>query len=117
MLINKIYIDFLKSLPYYYKLDNFIFVHAGFNDDIKDPFADQYSMIWFSNDTYKNSLLSDRIIIHGHNPITRQKCRENILMGKRVIGIDTGYVYSGTPGYGYLTAIEINSMEIYHYKD
>jgi len=40
------YIDFLKNLNWYYTLDKYLFVHAGFNDNIENPFSDNYSMLW-----------------------------------------------------------------------
>ena len=111
------YIEFLKSLQYYYLFDNYIFVHAGFNDDIEDPFKDDWVMIWRCSDEYMNPVLKDRIIIHGHCPVTLESCRERVKTNQKVIDIDTGYVFSHIMGYGNLTAIEVNTMKLFSHND
>ncbi len=107
------YIEFLKGLDYYIALDEYLFVHAGFNDGHSNPFADKYSMIWVCKKTYENSSLINKIVIHGHRPIPVDVCKEIVLTSKNVINIDTGCVYSNTTGYGTLTAIELNTRSLY----
>ena len=64
------YLNFFNSLKLYFELDEYLFVHAGFNDELKNPFVDKYSMLWKSRERYFNPLLRDRIIIHGHSPVS-----------------------------------------------
>lgn len=104
------YLRFFESLLWYYEEGNYLFVHAGFND--KDPFNDKHAMIWTRNETYTHPYLKDKIIIHGHTHITVRQCLEIVRSGSSVINIDTGCVYTG-PGYGALTAIELNSGELF----
>ena len=107
------YIEFFKGLPYYFALEKYLFVHAGFNDSDINPFADKYSMIWLCKQTYENPLLMNKIIIHGHRPITVDVCKEIVHSNKNVINLDTGCVYSNMTGYGTLTAIELNTRSLY----
>lgn len=107
------YIEFFKGLSYYYAFNEYLFVHAGFNDSDINPFADKYSMIWLCKQTYENPLLMNKIIIHGHRPITVDVCKEIVLSNKNVINLDTGCVYSNMTGYGTLTAIELNTRSLY----
>ncbi|PIY32527.1 MAG: serine/threonine protein phosphatase, partial [Bacteroidetes bacterium CG_4_10_14_3_um_filter_42_6] len=44
------YIDFFKSLNLFYSIEEYLFVHAGFNDSIENPFEDTYHMIWKCRD-------------------------------------------------------------------
>ena len=44
--LKKKYLDFFRNLQYYYIQDEFIFVHAGFNDESADPLEDKYHMLW-----------------------------------------------------------------------
>jgi serine/threonine protein phosphatase 1 len=111
--LSKEYIDFFRNLRYYYLFKNYIFVHAGFNDLISDPFDDRYDMIWTRRESYSNPVFSDKIIIHGHTPLTLESCRKLIDEKNRVINIDTGCVYADITGYGHLTAIELFSMELF----
>jgi serine/threonine protein phosphatase 1 len=107
------YLHFFRSLLYYYIQDQFIFVHAGFNDEIADPLVDKYHMIWSRRETYSNPFFSKKVIIHGHTPIPSSVCREEVESGTRFINIDTGCVYDEEGGYGHLTAIEVFTRDIY----
>ena len=111
--LDQIYIDFFKGLQFYYSLKNYLFVHAGFNDEITDPFGDKYQMIWAIREYYQNPLLKDKIIIHGHSPIPESLCQQIIRDNNHVINIDTGCVYSNEVGYGRLSAIEIYSWKLF----
>jgi len=110
--IESKYIEFFKGLRYYYAFEDYLFVHAGFNDNVLNPFTDYYSMLWKCKETYTNSLLSDKRIVHGHNPVSIAKCEERVLAKHRVINIDTGCIYKDSEGYGRLTAYDCNCQRI-----
>jgi serine/threonine protein phosphatase 1 len=110
--MKKKYIDFFGSLEYYRELGNLLFVHAGFNDYITDPFSDFESMLWESNPFYLNPLLQGKIIIHGHRPKHVDYVKKLINEKSNVIPIDTGCVYDKELGYGFLSALDINRMEL-----
>lgn len=106
------YIEFFRNLRYFYAFENYLFVHAGFNDSIEDPFSDRHSMLWESRQEYLHPLLKDRIIVHGHQTINISSLIERIDKHAQVINIDTGCVYTQYLDYGRLTAFEINSFSI-----
>lgn len=106
------YIDFFKSLKLYAEYENYIFVHAGFNDELEYPFEDTYHMIWKCRKKYVHPLLKDKIVVHGHCTITAATSHERIQNNDRVINLDTGCVYSNYKGYGHLTALELHSRSI-----
>jgi serine/threonine protein phosphatase 1 len=110
--IESKYIKFFNDLRYYCSFEDFLFVHAGFNDNVLNPFTDFYSMLWKCKESYSNPILEDKTIIHGHNPISVSKCEERILAKHHVINIDTGCVYNDKEGFGRLTAYECNSQRI-----
>jgi serine/threonine protein phosphatase 1 len=110
--LDEKYISFFSGLPYYEKIGSYIFVHAGLDDDSEDPFSDIQEMIWECRKEYKNPLLSGKIIIHGHRPKTVEYVQSMIKSGSQVIPIDTGCVYEKELGFGYLSALEINSMKL-----
>ncbi len=111
--LDHVYIDFFESLPYYFSFRQYLFVHAGFNDSICDPFSDKYQMLWARREKYTNSVLVDKIIVHGHSPIPLSVCKQLIHDNSRVINTDTGCVYADKVGYGVLSAIELHSMKLY----
>jgi serine/threonine protein phosphatase 1 len=110
--LDQVYIEFFKGLQFYYSLDNFLFVHAGFNNRISNPFDDKYHMIWSRRENYTNPVLRDKIIIHGHTPVPQLICNQEIQNHNHVINIDTGCVYADIEGYGFLSAFEIYSGEL-----
>lgn len=107
------YLTFFKSLPFYYTQDQFIFVHAGLNDEIADPLTDNFQMIWSRRESYTNTFFKGKIIIHGHTPVPLSVCHESLRSHNRVINIDTGCVYDEWGGYGHLTALELFSRELF----
>jgi serine/threonine protein phosphatase 1 len=107
------YLRFFKSLLHYYIQDKFIFVHAGFNDEINNPFEDRHEMIWSRRETYLNPVFNEKIIIHGHTPIPFSLCEQAVRPESRVINVDTGCVYDDLGGYGHLTAIELLKMQLF----
>jgi serine/threonine protein phosphatase 1 len=111
--LDQVYIDFFKGLQFYYLLSNFLFVHAGFNDRISNPFDDKYHMIWSRREKYTNPVLRDKIIIHGHTPVPQLICKQEIQNHNHVINIDTGCVYADVEGYGRLSAFEMYSKELF----
>lgn len=111
--ISSKYLEFFKNLEHYYSFKEFLFVHAGFNDKILNPFQDTYSMVWNSQVAYSNPLLIEKTIIHGHRPITMELCMNQINNRQQVINIDTGCVYKGKIGYGKLSAIELSSKKLF----
>jgi serine/threonine protein phosphatase 1 len=110
--LDQKYVDFFKGLQFYCLIDNFLFVHAGFNDNISNPFEDKYHMIWSRREEYTNPVLKDKIIIHGHTPIPELTCIQDIQNKNQVINIDTGCVYADVEGYGRLSAYNPYSGEL-----
>ncbi len=111
--INPSYLIFFRNLQPYIQLDELLFVHAGFNDSIDDPFSDLETMLWTRNEMYMSKTLRDKTIIHGHTPTLREELERKVKNNSNVLNIDTGCVYNSRPGYGYLTAIELRSMTIH----
>ena len=107
------YLEFFTTLEYYKILDNFVFVHAGFDDLATNPFSDKQSMIWECRLSYHNPMLSGKTIIHGHRPKTVSYVKRLIAEKSNVIPIDTGCVYGKEDGYGVLSALEVNSMALF----
>jgi serine/threonine protein phosphatase 1 len=107
------YLQFFKNLLYYYIQDQFIFVHAGFNNEISDPFQDKSQMIWSRRESYSNPVFNGKIIVHGHTPVPLALCSNVVKSERNVINIDTGCVYDKLGGYGHLSAIELFTRELF----
>ncbi len=110
--IESKYLKFFRGLIYYYSFGEFLFVHAGFNDNVVNPFDDKYSMLWNCKESYTNPLLINKTIVHGHCLISVSKCEDRIASKLNTINIDTGCVYNNRDGYGVLTALNCNANTI-----
>jgi serine/threonine protein phosphatase 1 len=106
------YIEFFRSLNYFAEAGKFIFVHAGFNDDIPDPYSDTDSMIWHCRPSYENPFFAGKTIIHGHRPKTIEFVKKKIAENSNLIPIDTGCIYNDEEGYGNLSALIVNNLEL-----
>jgi len=106
------YLEFFTKLEYYKTLGDFIFVHAGFDNYAINPFSEKHSMVWDCGLSYDNPVLSGKTIIHGHRPKTISYVQRLISEKSKVIPVDTGCIYDKEPGYGNLSALEVNSMTL-----
>ncbi|MBD0255849.1 MAG: metallophosphoesterase [Cytophagales bacterium] len=116
------YVRLLESLPYYYELDRFYLVHAGFNFGSPDPFADCESMLTIRQQGVNPTA---RTIVHGHQVTSFGTIRQRIRSRSRVIPLDNGCHYGsrfgGVGGWmvrlmkgnvGRLCALNLDSFEL-----
>jgi serine/threonine protein phosphatase 1 len=110
--MEKKYLDFFQSLKYYDETGCFLFVHAGFNDLAPDPFTDKHGMIWECHAAYKNQMLANKTIIHGHRPKNVGFITRLLIESSKVIPIDSGCVYYKENGFGNLSALDVGNMKL-----
>jgi serine/threonine protein phosphatase 1 len=104
------YTDFFRQLPYYFELQDFWLVHAGFNFDISNPLQDLNAMLTIRQMTYNERFLQKKRIIHGHIPLKLKTVMKNINSTNWNLHLDSGCVYPHRNGMGFLSALELNSM-------
>ena len=113
---KKKYLDFFRSLPYYYELDNYIIVHGGMNFNIENPFDDTDAMVWERSSFVDLKKTNGKRLICGHTPYPLDLIKQSLNENKIVL--DGGCVYYGThPALGYLVALELNSMELFYHRN
>jgi serine/threonine protein phosphatase 1 len=107
------YIEWMKNLQYYVKLDDFVLVHAGLNFAHTDPFKDKHSMIWARDYPIKPWKIQNRRIIHGHVPVSLEVIT-NSITNKSIpyIDLDNGSYANDKSGFGNLVALELNEMRM-----
>ena len=106
------YLEFFKSLEYYYLLDDFVLTHAGLNFNIENPLQDKEAMLWNRDYFVDKKKIGGRRLISGHSPHTLEKIRYFLNHDK--IQLDGGCVYLNIfEGMGYLCALELNTMEFF----
>jgi len=109
--IPHLYQSYLRSLPYYLLLDDFVIVHAGLNFDLNDPFADTEAMLWQRDCEVDLQRTGGRRLANGHTPVTRDQVVASLATDR--ILLDNGCVFgSGRAGKGCLVALELNTLTL-----
>jgi serine/threonine protein phosphatase 1 len=112
--LPEFHISFIRQLPYYIELDDFIIVHAGINYEASNPYQDTRSMVWCRDCTNDLEKSGGRVIIHGHTPIPLSEIENNEADKKsRQINTDAGCVYKGMPAMGNLVGLDLDSYKVY----
>jgi serine/threonine protein phosphatase 1 len=111
-------LDWMDGLPYFLESPGFLLVHAGFNFRAPDPLSDFRSMIWeryWQNDI-NYAWLGDRMIVHGHTPEPLHAIKLGIrqMEKRRWVCIDSGCTHPPENGFGYLTALNLDTGAGHH---
>ncbi|MFT5619051.1 MAG: serine/threonine protein phosphatase 1 [Arenicella sp.] len=109
------YSDFLNSLPYYYELDDYYLVHAGFDFKSETPFQKSEEMLWIRDFEYSENKAKGKTIIHGHTPTSLSEIKSAIKDNQKVICLDNGAVFYDfeTDGLGKLLCLDLDTSQIY----
>ena len=116
--IDKRYISFMETLPFYYELEDFYLVHAGFNFNAADPFKVFDDMVWIRDFTPNKRFLKGKKLVHGHTPTSLNVIKESISGDKDLIPLDNGCVFYqngiNIPGYeiGNLLGLNLDTLEL-----
>jgi serine/threonine protein phosphatase 1 len=117
-IIPQKYIDFIRSLPYYIDVEDYLIVHAGFNFSAPNPFDDTEAMLWTRIEENDFQYTQGKKIIHGHTPIPFQQIKMNIQNAKNnIYNIDSGCVYIKFNDLGTLTALNMDTLELIYTKN
>lgn len=110
------HIKFLKSLPYYYENDQFIFVHAGLDPKYPNWKDQPLENFLTMREKFLNTETSvDKIVIFGHTMTNKIHGSDNVWFSKDKIGIDGGCALGHQ-----LNCLEIvcgNKFKEYHIKN
>jgi serine/threonine protein phosphatase 1 len=107
------YIEWMRSLPHYHELEDFVLVHAGLNFKNEDPFEDKRSMLWLRDYVIQPEKIGGRRIIHGHVPVGMELITMAVNnRAYKFIDLDNGPYITGKTDFGNLVALELGSMEI-----
>ena len=109
--------ELIASMPYYYETEDFIFVHAGLNFSIENPFEDTNTMKWGMgfNMEPDPKFLKGRSIVHGHTITALSDIFDAVMDRAVYIPIDNGcyrgLVYEEV-AYGTLVAVDLDNMKM-----
>jgi len=107
------YLKFFNSLSYYFELDDFILVHAGFDFENSKPFEDKESMTFIRNWQYKEKPAKGKTIIHGHTPRKFDEIYNKIQSRFNIMPLDNGCVFNRFKNMGNLLCLRLNDFELF----
>ena len=115
--IKKRAFRFMRKLPYYYELDDFYLVHAGFNLQIEQPMTDTHAMVWIRNFSIEKKLNKKRVYF-GHTPTKYSKIHAAVEANAKSICLDNGcsHTYLGKE-YGRLLCYDLDSRQLFKQKN
>jgi serine/threonine protein phosphatase 1 len=101
--VSKIYLDedcheifkFMRGLKKIHKIDNFIFVHSGYNPYVDFNEQDDYTLLWSREMHFNEKIPDNNRIVFGHTPTKYLGCFFTIFQSPYRIGIDCGAVFGG----------------------
>ncbi|MFK7808588.1 MAG: metallophosphoesterase family protein [Saprospiraceae bacterium] len=113
--VPETYITWMRELPHYKEVGNYLLVHAGLNCHEQNPLEDEHAMIWIRRwyQSLDREWLGDRIIVHGHTPIPKTEIIEmaKYLKELPILDIDAGCTFVEEE-YGWLCALELGTNEL-----
>ena len=105
------HIEFIKSLPLFYELEEYLLVHAGLDFSLDNPFEDIDSLLNIRRFPVPDTF--SKTIIHGHHPHPLDAIKAAINNEANIIPLDNGCVYVGErEDSGNLLAFELNSRKL-----
>jgi serine/threonine protein phosphatase 1 len=90
------YILLLQNMLNHYEDEYAVYVHAGLNFSIPDPFSDVESMYWRREMNVDPGITGGRPVVHGHTPLLLTSIEE-LIRNKDTsyeINVDNGCVYT-----------------------
>ena len=108
--LSHTYLTFLEQTKFFIETNQYIFVHAGLNFRIENPFTDKEAMLWIRDEYFDKSKINNRILIHGHTPMPFEYLSKQTNLNK--INIDGGCVYKHKSGFGNLIALSLPDMKL-----
>lgn len=103
---------FFKALPYFYELEDFFLVHAGFNTEQKDPLTGWRDMLWIRSMKYDKVKLKGKRVVHGHVPTTMTAIRKCLSAQKPEVKLDNGCIRAEVYEFGRLVCLDLDSGDL-----
>lgn len=92
--IKKKYKKFIKNTQFYYELEDFFLVHAGFDFSKKDYLSDKSSLLNIRRWDFDINKTNGKRVIHGHQPTNLEIIKLALVNNNSRIPLDNGCVYT-----------------------
>lgn len=102
-IVPGVHVEFLKSLPYYYKTNDVLFVHAGIRPGVGLEMQTEDDLVWIREPFLSDTRDHGQLVVHGHTPV------EAVTHYGNRVDIDTG------AGHGRaLSAVVIEGKDVWN---
>ena len=101
------YTDLISDTLFYATTNECIYVHAGLNFNLPDPFLDTETMMWDRAFRYDHFKTDGRLLLHGHTPRPLEFILAQEIAGS--INLDAGCVFTNHDVLGYLVALDVTN--------
>jgi serine/threonine protein phosphatase 1 len=107
------HLRFLESLPMYRVTNDFVFVHAGIDCSLANPFSASGTrhMLWDRSGLIDVGKLGGRKVVSGHSTRTLDDIKKSLK--KNHLRVDNGVYLAGVPGKGRLVAVDLGTGELF----
>ena len=110
------YLAFFVNLPYYFELEDFYLVHAGFNFKASHFLEDYESMLWIRRFEVDEWQTKGRKVIYGHTITPLEDIHNAVKQKSNAIPLDNGCYtklgYYAEEGLGNLCALNLDTFEL-----
>ena len=106
------YLPFIQNLPYFYELQDYYIVHAGFNLEHQYPLRDFETMLWTKEFKGDLARTKNKTVVIGHVPTNIQFIYQSLAQKSALIRLDNGCVYKTKWFLGYLVCLDLNAKTI-----
>lgn len=117
------YINFINGLKFYVETEDFVFVHAGLDLNLKNPFSDVDSLVWirgWEDNENLYTFLRNKRVVHGHTPQLKSRIESRFSKfvdgSHPVLNIDNGCVFH-KEGYNQLCCVDLTNYELFFQKN
>ena len=116
--IKKDFKKFFKNTDFFYELEDFYLVHAGFDFKKDDFLSDKSSMLNIRRWEFDINITNGKRVVHGHQPTHFEVIKSALKNNNARIPLDNGCVYKKTHKYydykqlGKLCCLNLDSFEL-----
>lgn len=106
------YISFISKLDWYFSMEDWLLVHAGFDFSENNPYKLTETLVNIRDYEVDLAKTSGRRIIHGHSPTDLALIEDTLQQNKALhLSLDAGCAYRENPKQGHLIALNLDRWQ------
>lgn len=112
--IPSLYVEFIRSMDYFFELPDFYLVHAGFDFAKENPFFESETLLNIRDYKVDLKKTKNRPLVHGHTPTDLEKIEESLRNRNSLhYSLDAGCAYKNNKNQAHLIALDLDSWQLF----